>query len=363
MNDQRWQRAAHITLTVFGVGVAAYLFFRFLLWLFLPFLLAFLLSLLTRTLALRLSWRTGLSHRVAACLVTVGAMLLLSLLLFVLCNRLTVEIQNLFAFLSRDSEDPNGEIARLIASFRAFWQRLPFLSDLQQNSLVQELIGDPQEYLAQHFRDALANATATLAGGVGTLLKKLPGVLLFVLLFVISSFYFAMDYEGVVRTIKGMLPQRIAQRLPYWHRVAGETGKRCAKAYLLLFLLTAGELFLGFLLLGVRYPFLLALLIAALDILPVLGVGVALIPLALFYFIGGSVARGIGVLVLYLLMTVVRQIAEPHLVGKSIGLHPLAMLISFYVGLKLFGIAGLLLGPGIALFCKTLFEKRGQGEG
>ena len=272
-----------------------------------------------------------------------------------------MEIQNLFAFLSRDSEDPNGEIARLIASFRAFWQRLPFLSHLQQSTLVQDLIGDPQEYLAQHFRDALANATSTLAAGVGTLLKKLPGVLLFALLFVISSFYFAMDYEGVVRAVKRMLPQRIAKRLPYWHRVAGETGKRCAKAYLLLFLLTVGELFLGFLLLGIHYPFLFALLIAALDILPVLGVGTALIPLALFYFIGGSVGRGIGVLVLYLIITVVRQIAEPHLVGKSIGLHPLVMLISFYVGLKLFGIAGLLLGPGVALFCKTLFEKRGQG--
>jgi len=121
-------------------------------------------------------------------------------------------------------------------------------------------------------------------------------------------------------------------------------------------LLTLGELTLGFLLLRVEYPFLLALLAAALDILPVFGVGTVLLPWALFCLLTGGILRGVGILVLYAVITVVRQIAEPHFVGKSIGLHPILMLIAFYVGIRLFGVAGILLGPLCAFVIKAIFD-------
>ena len=122
--------------------------------------------------------------------------------------------------------------------------------------------------------------------------------------------------------------------------------------------MTLSLLLVGFLVLKVSYFFLLALLTAFLDILPVLGVGTVLIPYAVFELIGGRLARGIGLLVLYAVITVLRQIAEPHLVGKSLGLHPILMLVSFYAGLKLFGVAGLLVGPALALLIKGLVEHR-----
>ena len=125
-----------------------------------------------------------------------------------------------------------------------------------------------------------------------------------------------------------------------------------------MFLLTFAELSLGFFLLRIGYPFLLALLTALLDILPILGVGIILLPFALFSLVTGHVGRGVGLLVLYAAITVIRQIAESHLVGKSLGLHPILMLVSFYVGLGLFGVAGFLLGPAIAMLAKALFEQR-----
>ena len=100
----------------------------------------------------------------------------------------------------------------------------------------------------------------------------------------------------------------------------------------------------------------IALLGAALDILPVLGVGTLLVPWAILALVTGSAGRGVGLLILYALMSIVRQIAEPHLVGKSLGLHPLLMLIAFYVGLKLFGFAGIFLGPVLAVLIKVVFE-------
>ena len=129
-----------------------------------------------------------------------------------------------------------------------------------------------------------------------------------------------------------------------------------------MFLLTFVELLVGFLALRVEYVFLLAFLTAVLDILPVLGVGTVLIPFALFSFVTGNVFQGVGLLILYGLITVIRQIAEPHLVGKSLGLHPILMLVSFYAGWKLFGVAGVFLGPALALLIKAFFEQSARPE-
>ena len=125
--------------------------------------------------------------------------------------------------------------------------------------------------------------------------------------------------------------------------------------------LTAAELLIGFLLLSVDYAVLLALITAVLDALPVLGVGIVLIPYAILSFAMGNTVTGIGLLILYGVITVVRQIAEPRLVGKSLGLHPILMLIAFYAGWRLFGVAGVLIGPLLAMVIKSL-AARGAPE-
>ena len=101
------------------------------------------------------------------------------------------------------------------------------------------------------------------------------------------------------------------------------------------------ELFVGLLLLRVPYAFLLALLIAVVDILPVLGTGTIVIPWGIITLILGNFPLGIGLLILYAIITVVRQSLEPRVVGHQIGLHPLITLISMFVGVSLFGFLGL----------------------
>lgn len=131
--------------------------------------------------------------------------------------------------------------------------------------------------------------------------------------------------------------------------------RRYLRAYFLLFLLTFAELLIGFMILGTGYAFLLAFMTALLDALPVLGVGTILLPYAIFSFMAGDRSLGFGLLILYGVITLVRQFVEPHLVGKSLGLHPILMLMAFYVGFRLFGVAGIFLGPAAALILKYFF--------
>ncbi len=363
MQRINWGHWASVLIVLVGGAALLYVLLRFALLLFLPFLLALALALCTRPLVRFLAAKTGRTKGFWAVVVTLAVLLLAGGLSYLLCHRLLLEIQRLLAFLAEDSAKEDGKIAGMVAFFRGLWERLPLFSHLQRIELIEELIGDPAEYLIAQLQQLLSALAGRLASGLGAFLRRLPGVLLFLLVSVIACFYFAVEYERVRDVLLRLLPARLAARLPAWRRRVLAALKRCLRAYFLLFLLTLLELTLGFALLRVEYPFLIALLGAALDILPVLGVGTLLIPWAIFALMTGATLRGVGLLVLYAVMTVIRQVAEPHLVGKSLGLHPLLMLIAFYVGLKLFGFAGIFLGPALGVLCKAAFDYVGTQAG
>ena len=119
-------------------------------------------------------------------------------------------------------------------------------------------------------------------------------------------------------------------------------------------LLTFAEIFIGLSILKVNYALLLAILIAVVDILPLIGTGTILIPWAIFSFITGNAGLGSGLLVLYGIVLIIRQLAEPKIVGSSIGLHPLATLAAVYLGIKFAGFIGIFIGPIVALCIKGL---------
>ena len=103
----------------------------------------------------------------------------------------------------------------------------------------------------------------------------------------------------------------------------------------------------GFLVLRVSQAPIIALIVAALDILPIIGVGTVLVPWSVFEIARGNVAVGVGLIILFLVNEVIRQFSEPKIVGKSLNIHPLLTLLLLYLGYSLFGISGLILIPVI----------------
>ena len=113
------------------------------------------------------------------------------------------------------------------------------------------------------------------------------------------------------------------------------------KSYLLVMLITFGELTLGLLIIGVRRAILLAALIAIFDIFPVVGAGAILLPWSVISLIQGKTLQALGLMILYVVILVVRQFLEPKVVGKQVGLPPLVTLACMFVGTSLFGVWGL----------------------
>ena len=122
------------------------------------------------------------------------------------------------------------------------------------------------------------------------------------------------------------------------------------------------EMLLGLFLVGAPYPWLMAIVIAVLDLLPVIGVGTALIPWGVWCFISKNTGLGIGLLVLFAVHTVLRQMLEPKIVGKSLGVHPLLTLVFIYTGYALFGFIGLLLVPVLTVLVNIAFGKDDSSE-
>ena len=129
-------------------------------------------------------------------------------------------------------------------------------------------------------------------------------------------------------------------------------------SYFLILGITFSELLIGLAILRVNRFVLIAFLIAVLDIFPVLGTGAVLVPWAIIAFIQGRIGFGIGLLVLYALITVIRQIIEPKIVGKHVGMHPIITLACMFIGTSLFGGYGLF---GLPILVAIVLELNSSG--
>lgn len=176
---------------------------------------------------------------------------------------------------------------------------------------------------------------------VSSVVTGLPTVILSVILTVISTFFVAQDYDRITEFMWSRLPRNSRDTISQTVTTGLSSIRKVFGSYILIMFMSFMELSLGFLLLNVPYAVGVALIVAIIDILPILGTGLVLIPWAIIAAILGKVKMAVGVALLYIVMLVVRNIVEPKLVGQQMGLHPLATLISLFVGLQLFGIVGL----------------------
>lgn len=194
-------------------------------------------------------------------------------------------------------------------------------------------------------QESVSALSARMLGAAGSLAGKLPAALLACSFTVLSSFFILPDYEKIGSFLLRQLPERWAGPVRDSRDFLVATVRQVLKAYLLIMVITFGEISLGLWLLRVDYYLIIGLSVAVLDILPVVGSGSILIPWGLWTLLEGDPTMGAGILLLYGVVTGVRTVLEPRIVGRRIGLSPLVTLLSMYAGMKLFGFPGLIAAP------------------
>ena len=223
---------------------------------------------------------------------------------------------------------------------------------------LAQLVNEVGKALASTAAGYATKISAWLVGMVAAWAVSIPGALIQIIITVVSSFYIAADYQSVIDFLKRLIP---ASRRDSVVQVVGYARGAVAayiKSYSILFCITFVELWIGLSILDIPYALALAFGIALFDLMPILGVGGILLPWCGVALILGNLQVGIGILVLYLIITAVRNIAEPRIVGKEIGLHPLATLVTMVVGLHLAGLIGMLMLP----ICLVALVKLREGR-
>ena len=224
-------------------------------------------------------------------------------------------------------------LAKMFLTMEGWTQNLdPYLETTLKELFSQTLssLGD--------LVSSLSMSAMTMVSGAAS---SLPSFFIKLLLMIISTFFIALDYDQLtgfcMRQLTGRKRELVLQIKEY---VIG-TLFMCIRSYAIIMSLTFVELSIGLTVIGINYSVLIAFMISIFDILPVLGTGGIMLPWVVITAFYGDIPLALGLLVVYLAVTVIRNILEPKIVGSQIGLHPVLTLVSMFVGLQLFGVLGL----------------------
>jgi sporulation integral membrane protein YtvI len=205
--------------------------------------------------------------------------------------------------------------------------------------------------------DFAKNAISVLSNFSINLAMQVPTLIMSFVIGCVAAFYMLTDYDNIAHAIMKQLSPTIQRFVNVFHAQALSSFIKMIMSYVLISAICFCELLIGFVILNIEDASFIALLIAILDVLPVVGSGAILIPWGIVCCLTGRPICGVGLLILYAIIMIIRQIIEPRIVGSQIGLHPLVTVASLYLGLKFMGGLGLIMGPLYVIVCKKLNEE------
>ena len=226
----------------------------------------------------------------------------------------------------------------------------PFFEEVTQNLEKVFIDLDPDvlttlESLGKKALDSAGDLISSLSGSAVSALSgaavSIPGLFIKLVLLIISTFFIAIDYESIKAFLVRQLDDKTHNLLWEIKNYVGGTLWVCIRSYAIIMTLTFVELAIGLSIVKVNHAVIVALLIAIFDILPVLGTGGIMIPWTVLTAIQGDFRLSLGLLIIYIAITIIRNIVEPKIVGGQLGLHPVVTLASMFAGVQLFGVIGL----------------------
>lgn len=351
-----WQESAAVIFCIMAAVLGGWFFLKYLLGIMLPFIVAWVVAMAVAPSAGWLSKKTGISKKTCSVVLLVIFLGIIISLLVLLARRLIFESGRLLEWLRYGGGAIISDGFCGAAEFvSGIGRRLPIIGEAFGFDEVGDYIGYLDDMFVNFLYDAAGKLSQWLSGMFFGVVSKLPGALMTLIVTVVACFYFTLEIGSLNRLMLSFFPRSAAEGITGLRGRMYNAVGRWLRAYIILFAITAFELFLGFIVLGVDYPVLLALIGAVIDILPIFGTGTMLIPWGLYALAVHDFRLGFGLLILYAVTVIVRQIAEPKVLGESLGIHPLLTLAALYTGYRLFGVIGMVALPPVLMMISGIF--------
>ncbi|WP_281885593.1 sporulation integral membrane protein YtvI [Paenibacillus sp. YYML68] len=311
-----------------------------------PFMLAMLIAILLEPVVLMLNKYLRLPRIGASlivCTLFVGGLLgFLYVVVFKVVNELVSFLKNAPSYLNEVTDF----IEEATIQTQFFFDTLPPAMAL-----------DAQRWLENGLQGLTENVNSIISAATGYLIgiaKAIPNMFIFFIVFVIALYLISFSLPKLHQSFLSMFESSSRSKV---NEVLTDL-RRAIIGFIfaqgLISLLTYIVTLIGLLILKVDYPMAIALLIIAVDILPILGTSAVLLPWAGYSLFVGNVHLAVGLVILYLVILVFRRIVEPKIIGEAVGINALAALVSMYVGFQALGVLGLFLGPIMVIIFEAL---------
>ena len=372
MPEKVQKRRNFLINIVFLAAILAliYVFFKYLFWVTAPFMLTFLFAILLQRPLRWLDKRTNnKAHTLWSILLVVLSILIILIPLIFALTALIDRVRELISYAVAQLNDIPTFLAMLEQKLLDMASHLP---DGIYNTVSAAITETFSDMIENSDLSTVGISTGTITSGISSgvsgiygVVKNIPSVAIGVIIGIIAWIFFTKDYNRVVKFIQAQLPESKKNLPVEIKQVFSSTILKMFRAYALIMLITFGELFIGFFIMRITgimhnsYYVWIAIGIAIFDILPIAGSGGILIPWATITTIMGNYKEGIGLLIIYVVILVIRQYIEPKIVGDTLGVHPLITLMGLYFGLKLFGFLGMFIVP-ITVMTLKAFNDTGR---
>lgn len=299
----------------------------------LPFVLAIIIALMLKRPTIFLIKRFKLNNTLASLLTTIVFFAVIITLLLFSITALTSEVFQLSKQISNYFSSMEQNPYEIFNNVKKYYNNLdPYIV-----STIERSFGGAVS--------KVASTTLTIGTKIVSILvsfvSSVPYIAMVIVFTLIATYFFTKNVsEGHHNLLEDIMPINIS-KINY---ILSESKKMLGNyiiSYMLIVFITFAITLIGFLILGVKYALVLSLLCAILDFLPVLGMPMVYIPLSIIYIMGKNYFIGIGLLILYALVFIVRQVVEPRIVSSSLGLNPVAVLAAIFIGLQANGVSGM----------------------
>ncbi|HUW63557.1 MAG TPA: sporulation integral membrane protein YtvI [Spirochaetia bacterium] len=328
-------------LAAFFVVALGIVVLRYLFPVLVPFLIAVILTVLIDPLVRFFQTRLHFSRGIAVLVSMAGVFLALGLVITGIVLRLLGELTGLSANLPAYVKVVQTSVLSLFNQALVFYVRL----DPAIAAYVQQAFGA--------FSNSLSSLIGAVVGSLFYLTSAVPALVVVLVVSLLATFFLSRDRRAIGAFVFGLFPAPLGEQLRRISREVSEAGMAYLKAQLILVGITTVLSILGLYLIGAKYALSVGLLVGFFDLIP-LGPAALYLPWMAWAFFSGAVLLGIKLALLYAVIFTVRQLFESRIVAANLGLHPLAVLVAMYAGLKIMGFLGILMGLLTVIVLKAL---------
>lgn len=316
----------------------------FILPLVIPFIIALFISFLLEPMVKILQRKTNLSRGPAVALSMFSLFAFFGTVIALLLIRLITELVH----LSKTIPDVIQDVQLWVEFSLPKLQRLYGVLPSTITNYIQQSFGS--------IAKALQNFLSITLDSIFSTFSAVPGIITIIIVSFLATYFISKDQKYLSRKWISVVPYPYGEKSLHVIREVFGAFISYLKAQGILVSISTFISIVGLYIIGAEYALTMGLLIGFFDIIPVLGPGTVVLPWVIWSFISGASAFSIKLLVLYAVILIARQLLETKVVADNLGLHPLATLVALFIGFKLFGFLGMILGPIILIAVQAVIK-------